>query len=173
MAFVADLRASVVGENSKHPSGANLFGTLAHSPALTMAYLAFNGHLLNRSTLPARWRELLILRVAHVRRCDYEWAQHVPLADSLGYSSAEIGRIAEGPAAAGWSPVERALLTAADELIADGTVGEQAWKVLAEELDVRQLLDVVFVVGTYGMLAMAMRAFGVEPDDDLVPYLPR
>ena len=38
---------------------------------------AFNVHLLFRSTLPPRLRELAILRVAHRTDCDYEWVHHV------------------------------------------------------------------------------------------------
>jgi AhpD family alkylhydroperoxidase len=170
--YVAELRASVVGQNSDHPAGANLLGTLAGHPGLARAFLAFNGHFLNRSTLPIPYRELLVLRVAHVRGCAYEWAQHVPLATDAGYSAADLERITAGPDAPGWKPVEQALLAAADELLAHGTVGDGPWSVLAAELDEHQLMDAVFVVGTYSMLAMAMRAFDIQLDDDLAPYLP-
>jgi alkylhydroperoxidase family enzyme len=77
-----------------------------------------------------------------------------------------------GPDAPGWSPFDQALLRATDQLLDVGTVDDDTWAVLAEELDRHQLMDLVFVVGTYSMLAMAMRAFDVPLDDDLRPYLP-
>lgn len=33
-------------------------------------------------------------------------------------------------------------------------------------------MDVVFTVGCYSMLAMALRSFGVQPEEALVPFLP-
>jgi AhpD family alkylhydroperoxidase len=170
--YIAELRASVVGQDSDHPKGANLIGTLAGNPALAQHFLAFNGYFLNRSTLPIRYRELLVLRVAHVRGCLYEWGQHVPLATEAGYTAGDLKRISVGPTATGWAPLEWALLKAADELLSEGVVGDAAWGVLAAELDRHQLMDMVFVVGTYSTLATAMRSFGIELDDDLKPYLP-
>jgi alkylhydroperoxidase family enzyme len=149
------------------PKALNALGTLAHHPALTRAYHGFNGHVLFSSTLTPRQRELLVLRVAAVRGSEYEWAQHVVLAGDAGLEPEEIERVAAGPDAPGWSPVERALVAAADELVADALISDATWDVLAAELDDRQLMDLVFTVGAYDLLAMAFRTFGVELDDDL------
>ncbi|WP_231508678.1 carboxymuconolactone decarboxylase family protein [Nocardia carnea] len=174
-AFFADFRTRVhhggpAPANTR--SGTNLLGTLARHPAFTMAFLPFNGHLLYGTALSDRQRELLILRVAHLWNSDYEWAQHAVLGGNAGLTEEEIRRIAEGPDAAGWSPVEAALLRAADELRESGAVGDTAWQALAAEFDEQQLMDIVFTVGAYAMLAMAMRSFGVRPEPDLEPYLP-
>jgi alkylhydroperoxidase family enzyme len=102
-----------------------------------------------------------------VRRAEYEWAQHVVLAGEAGIDDAEVARIAEGPDAPGWSPVDAALLRAVDELVGDATIADATWEALARELDVQQLMDVVFTVGAYDALAMAFRSFRVQLDDDL------
>jgi alkylhydroperoxidase family enzyme len=149
------------------PKGLNVLGTLAHHPELTRAYHVFNGHLLFASTLSPRERELLILRVAAVREAEYEWAQHVVQAADAGLSPDDIERIAEGPDAPGWSSLEAAMLRAVDELIRDAKVSDTTWEVLAGDLEVPQLMDLVFTVGAYELLAMAFRSFGVELDDDL------
>ena len=49
-----------------------------------------------------------------------------------------------------------------DARLSDGT-----WATLSAELDTQQLMDVVFTVGAYDLLAMAFRTFDVELDDDL------
>ncbi|HKY66462.1 MAG TPA: hypothetical protein VJM49_08840, partial [Acidimicrobiales bacterium] len=98
----------------------------------------------------------------------YEWAQHVVLAGDVGIDAAEIERIAEGPDAPGWAPFDAALVRAVDELVRDARIADDTWRALAAELDVQQLMDVVFTVGAYDLLAMAFRSFGVELDDDLV-----
>ena len=149
------------------PKALNALGTLARHPALTRAFNAFNGHVQFATTLSARQRELLVLRVASRRRCAYEWAQHLVLAGDAGLGRDEVGRIGEGPDAPGWSPLERAMLRAVDELLDDAMVADATWRALAGELDDQQLMDLVFTVGAYDTVAMAFRSFGVALDDDL------
>lgn len=149
------------------PKGLNVLGTLAHHPALARAFHTFNGHILFATTLSVRQRELLVLRVAELRQCEYEWAQHAVLAADAGLSDAEVARITQGPDAPGWSVLDRALLSATDDLVREARIGDATWATLAEELDDQQLMDVVFTVGAYDLLAMALRSFDVELDDDL------
>ncbi len=149
------------------PKGLNALGFLAHHPALATAYNHFNGHLLFASTISPRQRELLVLRVAALRGAEYEWVQHVVLAGDAGISDDEVELVQIGPDAEGWSALDRALVAAADELVHDARIGDATWAVLAAELDQQQLMDVVFTVGAYDLLAMAFRTFDVELDDDV------
>jgi alkylhydroperoxidase family enzyme len=149
------------------PKGLNVLGTLALHPALARAFNTFNGHVLFATTLSERARELLVLRVAAVRQAEYEWAQHAVLAADAGLSPEDISRIAEGPNALGWLPLDRAMVSAVDELLSGARVVDSTWEVLAHELDAKQLMDLVFTVGAYDLLAMAFRSFGVELDADL------
>ena len=154
-------------QDADRPQGRNCLGVLARHPVLTSAYHTFNGHILFSSTLSPRQRELLVLRVAAVRGAEYEWAQHSILGGDAGLEPDEIARVAEGPEADGWSTFDRALLAAVDELLATAKVSHGTWQVLAAELEEQQLMDLVFTVGAYDMLAMALLSFGVELDDDL------
>jgi AhpD family alkylhydroperoxidase len=149
------------------PKGLNVLGTLAHHPRLTAAYHVFNGQVQFGTTLTQRQRELLVLRVAAVRDCEYEWAQHAVIAVDVGLSEDEVDRVAEGPDAAGWSPLDAALLRAVDELLADARIADATWTELCDELDVRQVMDVIFTVGAYETLAMLIRSVDMELDDDL------
>jgi 4-carboxymuconolactone decarboxylase len=138
----------------------NVLGLLAQHPALARAFLTFNVHLLAASTLPARTRELAILRIAWRRRCRYEWAQHVLIARRAGVTDEEIAGIRAGDA----TLISRAV----DELDDDSCLSDETYRALAAELDDHQLMDLVFTIGTYGLLAMAFNTFGVE----LEPGLP-
>jgi len=162
-----EIRHPLPPRDSDRPKGLNVLGTLARYPALARAFHTFNGHVLFASTLSPRQRELLVLRVATLRDAAYEWEQHVRLANDAGIGSDEVERIAIGPEAAGWSPLDRALLSAADELVSDAKVADATWAALSDELDEQQLMDLVFTVGAYDALAMALRSFGVELDEDL------
>ncbi|MBX3313306.1 MAG: carboxymuconolactone decarboxylase family protein [Actinobacteria bacterium] len=144
--------------------GVNALGTFLHHPTLARSFHTFNGHILFATTLSARQRELVILRVAHLRSSQYEWDQHVLLAHDAEITDDEIARVAAGPDAAGWDPLEAALVRAADELLDDAMVTDDTWAVLADGLDTQQLLDLVFTVGAYDLVAMAFRTFGVVAD---------
>jgi alkylhydroperoxidase family enzyme len=147
--------------------GHNVLGTLARHPKLMHAFHTFNGHVLFTSTLSPRQRELLILRVAALREAAYEWEQHVILAAEAGLDDQEIARIADGPEAPGWSATDAAMLWAVDELVSDAEVCAATWEQLTRTFDQQQLMDLVFTVGAYDLLAMAFRSFGIELDDDL------
>jgi len=142
----------------------NIFGTLAHHPELLRRWLGFANHVLGRSTLPARERELAILRVGWLCRAEYEWGQHVLVARSVGIADTEIARVAAGPDAAGWAPREAAVLRAADELWREARVGDATWAELSGHFDLPQLIDLVFAIGQYALVSMALNTLGVERD---------
>src|SRR5229473_283959 len=145
----------------------NVFKTLARHPKLMKRWLPFANHILFKSSLPPRDREMLILRVAWVARAEYEWGHHQEVGQRAGLSDAEIVRIAAGPDAPGWTQFEAALLRAVDELHRSSRIGNATWTTLAERYDTAQLMDVVFTVGNYAALAMALNSFGVMLDDGL------
>jgi AhpD family alkylhydroperoxidase len=138
--------------------------TLARHPDLARSFLTFNRHLLFKSTLPPRTRELLVLRTAVICGCAFEREQHEIIARREGVDDEAIVRTTEGPDAPGWSPDDAALVRAVDELLSKWTVTESTWDQLAAVFDDRQLMDVVFTVGAYALLAMSFNAFGVLPD---------
>ena len=143
----------------------NIFGTLAHHPKLMKRWLVFGNHVLAKSTLPARDRELVILRTGWRCRAPYEWAQHVVIARASGITDDEIIRITQGPDAAGWDAFDALLLRAADELHDDSCVAEATYRAIAARYDEQQMLDLVFTVGQYHLVSMALNTFRVERDD--------
>ena len=149
-----------LGDNS-------FFPTLARHAGLFRAWLPFGGFLLGRGVLPARERELLILRTGYNCASDYEWGQHVRLALSIGVSREEIERVAAGPDAPGWTPADATLLRAADELHVDSRIADRTWAELSESYDERGLIELAMLVGHYHMVAFALNSSGVELDEGL------
>jgi alkylhydroperoxidase family enzyme len=125
----------------------------------------FGTHVLYKSTLPARERELLILRTGWLCQSEYEWGQHVIIARASGVTDEEIERVKAGPDADGWAPFDAALLRAADELHNDSFVSDTTWAALSEWFDTRQLIDVIFAVGQYHIVSMALNSLGVQLDE--------
>lgn len=146
------------------PRAMGVLGTLAHHPELAKALFTFNGHLLWATSLTPRQRELLVLRVAARRRAAFLWGQHIFEARDAGLTEEELGRIAFGPDAPFFDPLDQAMLRAVDELIDEGEVAEATWQVLAAALDPQQLLDLIFTVGCYLSLSWLYRTVDLEPD---------
>src|SRR5262245_40499551 len=145
----------------------NIFSTVAHHPKLLKNWMVFGTQILNQSALPARERELLILRTGWRCQAVYEWGQHVVIGKQCGLTDEEITRITRGPEAAGWSELDKLLLQAADELHDDQCVSDATWKALSAKLDTKQMLDVLFTVGQYTLVSMVLNSLGVELDPGL------
>jgi alkylhydroperoxidase family enzyme len=82
--------------------------------------------------------------------------------------------VRHGASAPGWSDRRARLLSVADELHANGRIGDELWSGLCQALDERQLIEFCVLVGHYEMLAMTLNSLGVEPDSitDHRPSLP-
>jgi 4-carboxymuconolactone decarboxylase len=163
-----DAMSVIMGGRPLVPS--NVLGLLANHPPLAKAFLTWNAYLLGRaSTLTPRTRELAILCVAWRRRCRYEWAQHVQLALRAGVTDEEIARVRSGLTDTGdtGDPLAGLIIMAVNELDTHSTLSDETYKALAGTFDDRQLMDLVFTIGTYGLLAMAFNTFGLELDPGL------
>jgi len=159
--------AVMLPEKRRNPdSASNVLSTLVRHPDLTKAFLRFNLHLLMRSTLPARIRELAILRVAHRTSCTYEWTHHVDLGLRAGLTADEIDGVRRGQAA---DEFDCTVLAGVDELFDKFELSDATWSALSERFDERQRMDFIFTVGCYNALAMALNTFGVEVEKDHIP----
>ncbi|MFX0139544.1 MAG: carboxymuconolactone decarboxylase family protein [Candidatus Hodarchaeota archaeon] len=142
----------------------NIFTTLANHPKLLKRWLVFGRHVTLKSSLPRRDREILMLRIGWLCYSEYEFGQHVKIGKSCGISDEEIKMIMEGPDAKGWDPFEAALLRAVDELHTDAFISDSIWNIIAERYNKHQLLDLIFTVGQYNLICMALNTLGVQLD---------
>jgi alkylhydroperoxidase family enzyme len=150
------------------PRLANGITTLLHHPQLAAKFLTFNGQLLWEPVLSPRLRELVVLRVARRTHSQYEWVQHAKLSQRYDVTPEEVEAIANGDDAV-FSELEVDVLRATDQLLATHRVDDDTWERLAQALDEKTRLELLFVVGTYSALAMVFNGVGVELDPDLDP----
>jgi alkylhydroperoxidase family enzyme len=139
----------------------NIFDTLVRHPGLFRKWLPFGGKLLS-GKLPARERELLILRTGWRCQAEYEWGQHVVIGKAAGITDEEVERVKAGPDDPGWDPFDATLLRAADELHDDACITDATWAALAERYDDRQLVEVTMVVGQYHLVSFFLNSAGVQ-----------
>lgn len=145
----------------------NVFLTFLNHPTLAIKWMVFAQHILYGSTLRARDREMLILRIGWLCQSEYEWGQHKLFAKKAKLNDIEIERIKVGPLAKEWSEYESNLLKAVDELNETSNMSDETWGALSKHLNTKQMMDLVFTVGEYTMVSMALNTFGVQMDADL------
>jgi alkylhydroperoxidase family enzyme len=135
----------------------------AHHLPLSASWLPFTEMLAGPDAkLSTRHRELLILRVAWRTHSGYEWAQHSRMGADAGLTASQIDAVTEGPAAAVWTPLERTLLHAVDEIIDDHAVGDTTWAALASQFDRAETFELLFLVGGYLCLAGVLNSIGLQ-----------
>ena len=135
--------------------------TVLHQhPRLFWPWLLFASRLMPHGRLPAALREKVILRTAWNCRSRYEWGQHVDIALAAGVSDAEIACLAQGPAAVA-DPLERAVLSACDELHREQCVREATWQTLSAHYSEPLLIELLMLVGHYRMIAGFLNSAGL------------
>jgi AhpD family alkylhydroperoxidase len=141
-----------------------VFTTLGRGRGLFWGWLHFAGRLMPGGKLPRRETELVILRVAVLRDCAYEFDHHVRLGRRAGVTAADVDRVRVGSAAEGWNPGERLLLRATEELLATRDLADGTWAELRASYDERTVIEILLLVGHYDMLATTLRTLRLEPD---------
>ena len=154
--------ASLVLPERANPEGAgNVLSTLVRHLDLTEAYLPFNAYLLRKSTLSSRIREVALLRTVLRGKCDYLWSHHMPIAARAGLTREDINAIRSGHCA---DPIDHLVVQAVDDLMANSTINHVTWDELGEVFSVEQRMDLIFTIGGYLLLAMAVNTFGVQDE---------
>ena len=149
----------------------NVAATLSRHPAAAQKFFAWARHVMgDTSTIEPREREILILRVGWLCDAEYEWGQHVIFARKAGLNDEEIARIKSGAEAEGWSEFDAALIRAADELHKDSFISDTTWQKLGTRYNDQQMMDVVFAVGQYHLVSMALNSFGVQLDEGVTGF---
>jgi alkylhydroperoxidase family enzyme len=145
----------------RDPLNFDIIGVLAQHPKMARVFLSYNAFLLQRGELPVRLRELAVLRLAHARRSAFFWGEHVRVATAGGLPEEDIARVARGND--GFDGLDRLVLEATDQMLADGQVDAQTWHRLVDEIGTHQAMELIFVVGTYAMLATACATWRLAP----------
>jgi 4-carboxymuconolactone decarboxylase len=145
----------------------NIFRALGHQPTLLKRFNALGGAFLTHGLLPAREREIVILRVGWNCRSVYEFGQHILIGRDAGLTEAEITSLATTRAAGPWGADDEALIALADEICADDCASDATFDALRLRWSDAELVELVALVGFYRMVSGLLNSLGVEPEDGL------
>lgn len=165
----AQARELLASASAAGAPAANIFATFVRHPGLFRKWMPFGGKLL-AGKVPARERELLILRTGWRCQAEYEWGQHVIIGRAAGLTDEEIERLKTGPDAPGWDPFDAALVRATDELHDDACISDATWGLLSDRYDERQLIELLMVVGQYHLVSFALNSLGVQREPGVAGF---
>ena len=165
-ADIASLPQQARDAYERLPKKLNIFRMWANAPEMFVAGLRLGGNILARQKLDARCREMLILLAAKLEGGAYEWVQHVPIAEGVGCSAAQIAALDECRFdAACFDAGEQALLRFAREVICDVKASKAALEAVKAHFSSQEIVEAIFTCGFYMMLARLTETTEVEIDE--------
>jgi AhpD family alkylhydroperoxidase len=149
-----------------HPSGRlNIFRLHCHAPTCFPAYSNLAKAIFAELDVPPLERELVVLVVAVLQDCEYEWAQHAQIAAGMGIPQAHIDAIRAGDfTSAIFNARETALFEFTRQTVQNVRVDDPAYDAVAAFYSHRQIIELLYTIGSYMMLARIMEVAEIELD---------
>lgn len=142
----------------------NLFTTLARNRALFRGWMWYSSKLMPFGELSRRETELMILRIAQLRSCEYEFTHHARIGRRAGVTATDVERVKDGPDADGWSERERVLLRAITALNRTQDIDDVTWQAMRGQLSEPECIEVLMLSGQYESLATTILTLRIEVD---------
>jgi 4-carboxymuconolactone decarboxylase len=142
--------------------------TCVHHPMLADLFSQLNIHLLSTSSLSVRQRQIAIMRTAWVCKARYMWSSHLRTSMRLGLEPELFEPLQVGAADPYFTAFEKTIIRATEDLVSDRLISDAHWHQLSREWNNKQLLDFMFTVGAYVLVAGVMRSTGVQREQELL-----
>lgn len=147
-----------------------LLQAIGLNPRVLQTYMRHGSALWQEAGLPPRRVELVILAVAQVLDCEYEWHQHIGLARDAGVTGAEIREIGAGRTTA-FDDTDSLLLRYAQQ-IATRDVNDDMHRLIETQFDDKMVSGVTTLVGHYLGTAAIIDALDLQPETPFVGWSP-
>ncbi|MGD0189892.1 MAG: carboxymuconolactone decarboxylase family protein [Rhizomicrobium sp.] len=164
-ADIANAPEEVRDAMARLPRKLNIFRMWANAATCFVPALRLGGAILSRQKLKPAYRELVILWTAHLEGGKYEWAQHVPIAESAGCSKAQIAALAAGDMDdVVFSLREKLLLAFVKEVVENVRASEDLVKKVGAQFSPQEAVEVILTAGYYMMLARLTETTRIDVD---------
>jgi 4-carboxymuconolactone decarboxylase len=143
------------------------FGPMLFSPRIGTAVQQVGAALRFDRDLPPRLRELAILTVASHAESEFEWAAHEGAARDAGVTTDQLQSLLNGTLPDNLDVAELCALKTTRALLTDRTLDDDLYHEALTELGQDTLAALVWLVGYYSMLALALATFRPRIDGDV------
>jgi len=147
------------------------FQAWMHSPIFGDRAQAVGEYCRFNSALEPRLSELAILITARHWTAQFEWYAHAPMAEKGGLSPKIITAIQRREVPHFTKPDESAVYHFCTELYLESTVSDATYEEAKQYLGEQGLVDLVGILGYYGMVAMTLNVFKMPLPDNVQPPL--
>lgn len=135
--------------------------SVANAEQVVRAFLRYSGNLMFGATLPARARELMVLRIAVATDCPYEWIEHEGFALEAGVTEAEVEILRAGGRPGELPGLERGCLDLVDEIV-PGPADQARLDALAEALGPELYAEAALAIAWWaGNVPLLVELFGL------------
>ena len=150
----------------------NVFKAMAHSPELMRSWWDVMTLLFTRLSLSPRLRELAILRLFQLTRCEYGFAHHVRIGRRAGITAEEIDALGEYEASSLFSDAERLVLRYTDAVTELRPDAPDLARALLAHLSEAELVELTFCIANWNLMARLLEPLAVEVETEIAPELP-
>lgn len=171
---VSDAKAAAVEAGvPDYMAELNIFAVLLNHPRLAAAINDLLVAMLWDGLLDVRLRELAIMRIGWLTASEYEWAQHWRIALGVGITADDLLGVRDWPNHDGFSPADRAVLAATDDMVRDGAISTESWAACEREFgDPAVLIEMVTAIGAWRMIASILQSLRVPLEDGVASWPP-
>ena len=145
------------------PAPLKIFFMMAHAETNLRPLLRLGTSILTEQKLNGALRELAILHVARLSPAEYEWIQHVPIAQAVGVSDAQVEALRRDDIAADcFSATEQLVLRFTTEVVRDVRASDEVVTQMTKSVSPQEIVELIFAIGFYMTMARLMETTGVD-----------
>ena len=150
------------------------FRTIANNPELARQVYGLLTTLTTKRRLDLRLRELIVMRIAWTTGSEYEWFQHYRIATTqAGLSAEDILAVRDWRKSDLLGAVDRAVLAAVDDTVADGKISDAVWAECALHIkEPAVLVEIVIAIGNWIMFSQIFQTLQVPLQEGASPWPP-
>jgi 4-carboxymuconolactone decarboxylase len=138
-----------------------LYRILLNSPAVCAGWEQLLTAIRQKTGVPPRLRELIILRVAVLNGAPYEFTAHIPHARKAGISDAEMEAVKSGTIS-GFGDLEQRVLSYTDAMTRDVQVPDNLFLPIQAAFDAQGLVELTATIAAYNMVSRFLAALNVH-----------
>lgn len=142
-----------------------LYRVLLNSPPVALGWLHFLTAIRMETTLPAMYRELVILRIGLMNKAEYEYQEHVPQALAAGITQRQIDTLAVCQESDAFDDTQRAVLAYIDAMTLEIAVPDRVFEAVRRLFDDREVVELTAMIAAFNLVSRFLVALRIRHDD--------
>lgn len=139
-----------------------LYRMLLNSPPVALGWLRFVTAIRMQTRVPARYRELVILRVGIINKAKYEYQEHVPLALAEGITQRQIDALGAWRESDAFDGNQRVVLAYIDAMTIGVEVPDEVFEAVRRLFDNREMVELTAMIAGFNLVSRFLAALQIN-----------